>query len=152
MHAAQAMAQPGDPRLVEQRSDRGGHGRQCRGRAAEGVADDGTLAVAPDECTGVERLQVERCHVELAVHLGVGGERHLEAAVEGEAVDVIGAHTTADAVARLVHLDRDPRLVQRHGARQACQPGADDGHRLVGSGDRPGHFPSSACSAVARSG
>jgi hypothetical protein len=82
------------------------------------------------------------------MHLRVGGERDLEAAVEREAVDVIGAHTATDAVARLVHLHRDSRLVQRDGAREARQAGADDRDRLVWSGDGRGHVP--VTSRVAR--
>ncbi len=48
---------------------------------------------------GLERLEVECVHVELAVHLGVGGERDLEPAVEGEPVDDVAADAAADAVA-----------------------------------------------------
>ena len=119
VNAAQAMAQPGNAGLVEQRTDRSGHGRQ-RGRgSAERVADDGALPVAPDERARIERSEVERCHVELAVHLGICGERDLETAVEREAVDVVGADSAADAVARLVHLHGDPGVVERDGARQA---------------------------------
>ena len=79
-----------------------------RRRSPKRVGDHGAPPVAPHERTGVEGPQIERRHVELAVHLGVGGERDLEAAVEGVAVDVVGAHAPSDAVARLVDLTGCP--------------------------------------------
>ena len=78
--------------------------RQRGRRPSERIADDGATTVAPHQRPGIEGLQVEGGHVELAMHLGIGGERHLEAAVEREPVDVIAAHPATDAVTRLEHL------------------------------------------------
>ena len=114
--AADPVAQEPDSGLVEDRADRGGHCRQRGRRSSERVTDDGTTTVAPHQRSGIERPEVECCHVELAMHLGVGSECHLEAAVEREPVDVIAPHPTTDAVARLEHLHRHACLVQRNGA------------------------------------
>ena len=66
------------------------------------------------------------------MHLGVGRERDLEPSVEGEPVDTIGAHPTPDAVGGLEHPHRDAGIVQRDGARQSGEAGADDDDWFVG--------------------
>src|SRR6476659_2893397 len=68
------------------------------------------------------------------MQLGVPGERDLEAAVEEEPVDVIGAHAPADAVGGFEHRALDAAEVQRPGARQPGEPGTDDADL-----DLPGH-------------
>ncbi len=126
VHATQPRSQQRDARLVEEVADRGGRGGDEAGRPAERVGHDRTLAVPPHERARFERLEVERVHVELAVHLGVGGEGDLEATVEGEAVDDVAADAAADAVGCFVHLDPMSGVVEVDGARQPGEACSDD--------------------------
>jgi hypothetical protein len=89
--------------------------------------------------TRLEGPQVQRGEVQLVSSLGVGGQQDLEAAVESEAVDHVGAHPPADAVTGLEHRHVDASPVQRDGAREAGQAGADHDHfgiHVVGSSVR----------------
>src|SRR5207253_384528 len=52
--------------------------------------------------------------------------RHLEPAVEAEAVELVGADPAADGVGRFEDQERDADLAQSAGARQPGQLGADD--------------------------
>ena len=52
-------------------------------------------------CAGIERSEIEGVDIELTLHLGVRREQHLEAAVEAEAVDDVGADPPAHAVGGL---------------------------------------------------
>ena len=59
------------------------------------------VAMASHHRTGVERPELEHVEVEELLHLGVGGQQHLEATVEGEPVDSIAADPAADSVGEL---------------------------------------------------
>ena len=83
-------------------------------------------------------MQVEGVHVELSLHLGVGGQGDLESAVEREAVNDVGPHTSTDAITGLINVDLDAGFVECCGACQASKAGADD---------RDGHLPRMARSA-----
>ena len=54
-----------------------------------------------DESTGFERAQAQRGHVELAMHLGIGREGHLEPPIEKESVVDIGPDPTTGGVGRV---------------------------------------------------
>jgi hypothetical protein len=56
------------------------------------------LAFYPHQCAGLERLEIECADIELPGELGIRRQQNLEAAVEEEAVDDVGAHATADAI------------------------------------------------------
>ena len=77
-----------------------------------------------------ERLQVERVTVELRLHLRVRGEQDLEAAVEAEAVDDVGAHAATRTVGRVDQGDVAAGVAQRTRTGESCQAGADD-HGVV---------------------
>jgi hypothetical protein len=51
-----------------------------------------------DLSASVERTEIEPVIVEHPASLRVGGEQHLEAAIKGEAIDSIRAHTSADGI------------------------------------------------------
>ena len=97
-------------------------------RCAERIDDAMAVAAEPDDAAGVEALQIEGAHVELARHFRVGGQQHLEAAVEAEAVDDVSAHPTAHPVRRFDD-DDVPACLMKHTSRgQAGETGADDHH------------------------
>ena len=136
--AADSATEQSNAGLVEQRTNRRGDRAQHGGGHPERVGHDRPLAVPPDQCTRVERLQVEGIHVELPLHLGIGGQGDLESAVEDEAVDDVGPDASTNAIAGLVDVDLDARLVERCRARQASEASADD---------CDGHLPKMARSA-----
>ena len=78
-----------------------------------------------------ERLEGERVDVHPAAYGGVGRVEQLEAVVDEEAVDSVGADAAADAVRGLEDHDVSTRVCQRLGAPQAGQAGTHDHH--VGS-------------------
>ena len=86
-------------------------------RLPDATADDGA---------GIEQGELEGVDVQATLHLGVGRQQDLEATVQLEAVDHVGAHAAPDAVGRLQHAALDPRGGQVLGARQSGQTGADD--------------------------
>ena len=65
---------------------------------AERVADRIADLVDPDDRAGIEGTHVECSQVEGAMHLRIRSQQHLEAAVETEPVDDVGADPTADPV------------------------------------------------------
>ena len=79
-----------------------------------------------DDDPGGERAQVERVGVEPAPHRGVGGQQHLEAAVEQEPVDLVGAHAPTDPVGRLEHDDVPSTLDEPQRRDEAGESGPDD--------------------------
>ena len=108
------------------------------------------VAGAADERTGKKRPKVERRVVEDAAGLGVGGEQHLEAAVEPEALHDVGAHAPADAVRGLEDAHARSRLVEAEGAGEAGEARAHDHH--VRPGVAHVVFPRTCRRAPSRSG
>lgn len=92
--------QPGgaDEQLVKHGANGVGEASEGVEEVGEGVGDPVEAAVVVDEGAGVELAEVEGVIVEEAAGLGVGGDEDLEAAVEEEAVDLVGAHAAAHAV------------------------------------------------------
>ena len=131
VHPTQTSPEQRNAGLVEQVADGGCRRRIESGRSPQWVRHHRPFAVPPDERTRLECLEVERVYVELAVHLGVGRECNLEAAVECESVDDIAAYSTTDAVGCLVDLDTVAGFVQANGTRQSGQAGADDDDGIV---------------------
>ena len=105
---------------------------------------------AADERAGKERSKVERRVVEDATGLGVGGEQHLEAAIEPEALHDVGAHAPADAVRGLDDPHARSRLVEAEGAGEAGEASAHDHH--VRPGVAHVVFPRTCRRAPSRSG
>ncbi len=95
---AKATAQGEEPELVQRCAHRCHGRRQEPAGPAERVADRVEPVADPDQSARLERSQSERHTVELPVQLGVGGEHDLEAAVDQESVDLVGAHSSADLV------------------------------------------------------
>jgi hypothetical protein len=107
------------------------HGGQAGG-ALQRVGHHHPAAVDADRDRGVERAEVEGAEVDDPAHLRVAGVEHLEAPVEGEAVDPVRAHPAADGVPGLQHPDLQTAPGQRAGAGQPGQAGPD--HHDVGHG------------------
>ncbi len=81
----------------------------------------------PHERAPVEPLQRERGEIELTLRFRVGGEEHLEATVELEAVDHVRAHAPTDAVGCLEDDHVAAGLVQCSRAGESGQAGSDHG-------------------------
>ncbi len=127
--ASQPEPQPAEAQLVGEGADRCYRGCDERSRPAERVADDGAPTVVPDVGTGLERAQIEGADIEVAGELWVGGEQHLETAVEHEPVDQIAAYATADSVRCFEDGNRVSGTGDRRRGGQPSQPGPDD-HRI----------------------
>ena len=65
---------------------------------AQRIGDGVELPVVIDKSTGVEFLEAERLVIEERLGFRVCGDKDLEAAIEEEAVDEVGADTATDAV------------------------------------------------------
>ena len=108
--------------------------RRVPGRSrglAQRVAEHRQTVLGAGSDAGPEGLQPEGVDVHPAAYGGVGGVEQLEAAVDEEAVDAVGADPTADHVGSLQHDDVAPGLGQRLRAAQAGQPGTHDHHVCV---------------------
>ena len=81
----------------------------------------------PHERAPVEPTQLECGEIELTLRLRVGGEEHLEATVELEAVDHVGAHAPTDAVGCLENDHAAAGFVQCSRAGESGEPGSDHG-------------------------
>ena len=94
-------------------------------------------------------MQLQLPIVEGLAGLGIGGQQDLEAPVEQEVLDPVGADPAPDPVGGLQDGGRDPLLVEAAGAAEPGQPGPDDvdaavplgGHLAAGPTDRPGDHP-----------
>lgn len=89
-------------------------------------------AAAYDERV-VHPAQVERGQVECPARRGIGVVEHLEAPVELEPVDPVGAHPAADLVGGLEHEHVQTGAVQPARAAQPGQARADDDHVMTSS-------------------
>ena len=89
--------------------------------SAPRVGEDGVVAVRGDDEAGIEGHQVERLKVDEPAQRRVGGVEQLEAAVEEELVDRVGADPTAHAVGCLEHDDVVSGCVQIDGAAESCE-------------------------------
>ena len=114
------------PERIDRR-DRRAQQRTCRrdGRA-ERVGEAHGAAAAVDDDPGRERTQVERVAVEPAAHRRVGGEQHLEPAVDEEPVDLVGTYASTDAVGRLDDEHVTPGLGEPQRRDEAGEAGPDD--------------------------
>ena len=92
----------------------------------------------------MKRAQRQRLVVEHAAGLGIGGQEGLEAAIETEAIHLVGPHAASGRIRGLEDEDLGPSLMQVPGAREPGDPAADD-HDL-------GHAPSSRPSACSSCG
>ena len=70
-------------------------------------------AVEPYHRAGVEGLESERVEIELAAHLGVGGEQDLETAIDEKSIDFIGSHAATYTIGRFEYPNAAATL--RHG-------------------------------------
>ena len=126
--AAHTSPEQGQASAIGDGPDRSSGRRPERPRAAERVLDAMAAAVDPDQRAGFEGLEPEAGDVELPVELGIGGEDHLEAAIQPEAIDLVGAHPPADAIAGLDDQHVPPGSTQGACRGQPGQPRPDDDH------------------------
>jgi hypothetical protein len=106
--------------------------RQGRTDGAPGIAQGVAEYVQPGarsyDRARVERPQVQRIHIQEALRCRIRCKQHLKPAVEHEAVDSVGAHAPAYAVASVIHRDIDSPLVEDPRACQSRQPRSDTYH------------------------
>jgi len=95
---AEAGAQSEQAKLVGSRPDASHACPQQRSRPADRVAHHLHPRSVPHQGARLEAPQLKRRHVELRVELRIGGQHHLEAAVELVAVDEIGADTAPHTI------------------------------------------------------
>lgn len=93
---------------------------------AERVGDGVELAIVEDSGAGVELLEVEGLIIEELLGFRVGGDEDLEAAVEEEAVDNVGAHAASDGVGGFQEEEGDVLGVQVGGGGESGEARADD--------------------------
>lgn len=125
-HQADSLAE--DARLVGGRTDRSERGPQQRTRAPEWITDEIGRRAVPHERAGLEPTRVERVEIELGRQLRIGSEQYLEAPVEAEPVDDVGADTASDPVGCLQHHDIAASTMDGVGGCQTRQPGPYDHH------------------------
>lgn len=104
----------------------------------QGIRDGVELAVVEDLGAGVEPLEIKGIVVEKLPSFGVSSDKDLEATVESEAIDVIGADAAADGVGGFEEEVRDVKSLEAGGGGQAGKAGADneDGGFVGGLGRR----------------
>jgi hypothetical protein len=81
-----------------------------------------------DQRAGLERPQIERVVVQDTPRLGICGQEDLEAAIQLEAVYVVGPDPSPQAVRGLEQQEVPPRLLEVSRAAQASHSRADDDH------------------------
>lgn len=74
---------------------------------AKRVGDGVELAIVEDLGSGIEFLEVQGLVIEELLGFWVGGDEDLEAAVEEEAVDNVGADAATDGVGCFEEEERD---------------------------------------------
>ncbi len=124
----QGRAQPGvqpQRRLAQDTAHRQAQRGQRPAGPAHRVRHADPVAVDLETDGGVERPQVQRGQVDEVEQGRVGGVQHLEAAVEGVAVQVVGADPAADRVTRLQHEYVETAGGQGPGAGEAGEAGTD---------------------------
>ena len=140
-----------DAHLVGQAADGGAQRGQEVLRAAAGVGDQVQAVADADEGAREEGAQAQRLVVQQRGEVRVGRAVDLEAAVQAEPVDHVGANAAADGVGRLADDDLVAGPHEVHRADQAGDAGAHDddvrGVRDRGHGrGRYPQAPTSRCS------
>jgi hypothetical protein len=82
----------------------------------------------------VKQFEFKCLNIELSIELGVCGEEYLKPTIEKEAIDLVGADSATNVIARFDQYGRSPRLVQRHRTRQPCETGSNDDNWSIGEG------------------
>ncbi len=111
-------------RVAERRT----HGPRQQAGSAHRVPQDRRAGLGDGRDAGPESLQAQGADVDPAAYGGVGRVEELEAAVDEEAVDPVGADPAADGVRRLQHDHLVAGLVQDPRTAQSRQPGSHHQH------------------------
>jgi len=93
---------------------------------AERVGDGVKLAIVENSSSGVELLEIQGLVIEELLGFWVGGDEDLEAAVQQEAVDNVGADSASDRVGSFEEEERDVVGVEVGGGGKAGEACADD--------------------------
>ena len=117
----QSQRQGRDPALVRDRTDRGAQRGQRARRTSERIGDHVKRARTADQRARLERAKVEAIVVQHASRGRVRGQQHLEATVQQESIDDVGARPSPDVVRSLEHDGLPSRLCQFPGAGQTGQ-------------------------------
>lgn len=120
------MAELEDAELIRDAADGGEHAGERGERRAEGIGDGLEAVVEEDFCAGAKGAELECVVIEYALGFGIGGEEDLEAAIESEAVDYVGADASAGGVGGFENAERDAALLEAEGAAEAGDSGSDN--------------------------
>ena len=135
LHPAEQLARGATCRVAS-RSGASALGSSSDGRRSR-VADGVGALAGPHQRAGQERTHLQAPEVELRRHLGVRREEDLEATVEPEAVDEIGAHPAPDPVGGLEHHHGSTGVLRHTGRGEAGEARTDHDH-VDGVGQRAG--------------
>src|SRR5882762_6434932 len=91
-------AQSKDAQFVKEAAEIGTKSFPPTARGAPGINQLVQAAGKPGERTGSELFQIECLVVESALGFGVSGQQHLEAAIEQESLELVGANAPANAI------------------------------------------------------
>lgn len=93
---------------------------------AERVRDGVKLAIVENSSPGVELLEIQGLIIEELLGFGIGGDEDLEAAVQEEAVDNVGADAASDGVGSFEEEEGDVVGVEVGGGGKTGEASADD--------------------------
>jgi hypothetical protein len=150
--AGESRPESRHPELVEEGAGSATQALECLERMTERVGHTCKAAAPSDQGAAGERAQPETLVVEQATSLRIRCEEHLEAAVEHEPVDDVGAHAAAGRVAPVEDEHLEAGGVEFPGAAEAGEAGADDDdvrHRRCSRGRSPRPRPV-PCAATRR--
>ena len=119
---ARVRPEPHHPEPVPERAERRDDAASHLHRPPERIGQRVELPSVEDQYPGGEAPEPERLRVEQPLHLGVRGQEDLEAAIDPEAVDLLGADASSGPIARLEDLDGHPRPGEYPRAGEAGQP------------------------------
>jgi hypothetical protein len=92
----------------------------------ERIRDTMPFSAIAHHRTGIKATQIKSLVIEQALSLGIGGEQHLEAAVETVTILHVGSDSAADAAGSFEQDKRFSRVLQTACASQSGESGADD--------------------------
>src|SRR5258708_6700000 len=125
-------AQSKDPQFVKEAAEIGTKSFTPAARSAPGINQLVQAAGKPGKRTGSELFQIECLVLEKALGFGISGQQHLEAAVEQESLELVGADASANAIRRFQDLKRDAGVGEMASASQACEPRTDNDYVRTG--------------------
>ena len=108
--------------------------RPQRAGTPENIHHRSQFAVFPNQCARLKESEIKRGEIEKSSCLGIGIEIDLEASIQKESIDHIGADSAADSVGSFEHPDAASGFMEPHRTTQSGQTGPDDKDFRIGIG------------------